>query len=81
MAKPREPKPHPSNPPTLHVYPMSLQMDDILADEISEWRVIGRPYATAGGKTINVRVESVRQPGVTQMRAWGAHERVAVKRE
>ena len=26
---------------------MSLQMGDVLADEISEWRVIGRPFSTA----------------------------------
>jgi len=42
--------------------------------------VIGRPYSTAGGKTVHVRVESVKQPGVTDIRTWGASERVAVKR-
>ena len=35
---------------------------------------------TAGGKTVHVRVESVKQPGVTNIRTWGAHERVAVRR-
>ena len=74
-------KPDPSKPPTLlSLLPMSLHMGDMLADEISEWRVIGRPFATAGGKTIHVRVEPVKRPGVTQVRAWGAHERVAVRR-
>jgi len=42
--------------------------------------VIGRPYTTAGGKTVHGRVESMKQPGVTDIRLWGAHERVAVKR-
>ena len=41
---------------------MGLRPGDILGD-ITEWRVIGRPYTTAGGKTVNVRVESVKQPG------------------
>ena len=61
---------------------MSPRPGDILADEITEWRVIGHPYSSAGGKTVNVRVESVNQSGVIQiqMRAWGAHERVAVRR-
>jgi hypothetical protein len=55
-------------------------LGDLLADERSEWKVIGRPYATAAGKTVHVRVESVRNPGVTAMRSWGAHERISVKR-
>ena len=61
-----------STPPPLRVYPMSLQPGDILADETSEWRVIGHPYSSAGDKTANVRVEAVKQSGVIQMRAWGA---------
>jgi len=42
--------------------------------------VIGPPYSTAAGKVVHVRVESVKQPGVTEIRNWGAHERLAVKR-
>ena len=68
-------------PPPLRVLPMGLRPGDILADEVSEWRVIGHPYTSAGGKTVNVRVESVKQSGTVQLRAWGAHERVAVRRE
>jgi hypothetical protein len=59
---------------------MQLQLGDRLSDERAEWQVIGRPYSTAGGKTVHVRVESVKQPGVTDTRTWGAHERVAVRR-
>jgi hypothetical protein len=79
MAKSPEKKPEPAKPPTL-VLPMSLRLGDVLSDELAEWRVIGRPYTTVGGKVVNVRVESVKQPGVTQMRAYDAHERVAVRR-
>jgi len=68
-------------PPEVRVLPMDLKLGDRLADERSEWQVIGRPYTTAGGKTAHVRVESVNQPGVTEIRSWGAHERVGVKRE
>jgi hypothetical protein len=59
---------------------MSLQPGDILADAVSECRVIGRPYTSVGGKVVNVRVESTRLAGVVEVRAWGAHERVAVRR-
>ncbi len=81
MAKPKpEKKPAAAAPSPNRVLPMNLQVGDILSDEFSQWRVIGRPYTTAGGKTVHVRVESVKQPGVTQIRTWGAHERVAVTR-
>ena len=59
---------------------MHLQLGDRLGNERAEWQVIGRPYASAGGKFAHVRVESLRQPGVTEIRSWGAHERVAVRR-
>lgn len=63
---------------------MQLQLGDLLSDERSakrtEWRVIGYPYTTGGGKTVHVRVESVQNPGVTQMRAWEAHELLSVRR-
>ena len=81
MARPKsEKKIDPVPQAERRVLPMQLQMGDVLSDEISQSRVIGRPYTTAGGKTVHVRVESVKQPGVTNVRTWGAHERVAVKR-
>ncbi|PYN89231.1 MAG: hypothetical protein DMD87_06465 [Candidatus Rokuibacteriota bacterium] len=76
MAKPRPEKPRAE----IRVLPMELQLGDRPADERSEWQVIGRPYSTACGKTVHVRVESLKQPGVTDIRTWGAYERVAVKR-
>jgi hypothetical protein len=66
--------------PEVSVLPMDLKLGDLLVDERSEWQVIGRPYSTAAGKTVHVRVESVQQPGVTAIRTWGAHERISVKR-
>jgi hypothetical protein len=51
--------------------PIDLKIGDRLADERSEWQVIGRPYTTAGGKTAHVRVESVKQPGVTEIAVGG----------
>jgi hypothetical protein len=59
---------------------MDLQVGDRLADESGEWEVIGRPYTTAGGKTARVRVQRVSAPAVTELRTWGAHERISVKR-
>jgi hypothetical protein len=59
---------------------MLLQPGDRIVDERSEWKAIGKPYSTSGGKIVNVRVESVKQPGVTDIQVWGAHQRVRVKR-
>jgi hypothetical protein len=70
----------PSPPPTIKVLPTQLQLGDRLVDERSEWRVAGRPYTSSGGKIVSVRVESIKQPGVTNVQVWGAHERVTVKR-
>jgi hypothetical protein len=62
------------------ILPMELRVGDRLADETGEWEVIGRPYTTAGGKNARVRVQRVGDPAVTELRTWGAHERVNVKR-
>jgi len=43
--------------------------------------VAGRPYTSGGGKVVSIRVESVKQPGVTNVQVWGAHERVKVQRD
>ena len=59
---------------------MQLQIGERLVSEYAEWEVAGRPFTTAGGKTAHARVEKVKQPDVTEIRSWGAHERVAVKR-
>jgi len=72
--------PPPLPPGTTRVLPMQLQVGDRLADETGEWEVISRPYTTAGGKTAHVRVQRVGQPDVTDLRTWGAHERIAVRR-
>ena len=59
---------------------MELQIGDRLADETGEWEVVGRPYTTNAGKDTHTRVKKVGQPDVTEIRTWGAHERVSVKR-
>ena len=56
------------------------QVGDRLADETGEWEVIARPYTTAGGKNARVRVQKVGEPTVTELRTWGAHERISLKR-
>jgi hypothetical protein len=77
VAKPSQRTPDPSKPSSLRVFPMSLRSGDIRADEVSDWRVIGHPFTTGDGKTVNARVESVRQTGGTQARAWGGRARDA----
>jgi hypothetical protein len=59
---------------------MELQIGDHLTDEAGEYEVIGRPYTTTAGKDARVRVRRVGQPDVTEIRTWGAHERLAIRR-
>jgi len=81
MAKPRpEKKSEPTPSATSRVLPMNLKIGDRLADETGDWEVVSRPYTTAGGKTAHVRVQRAGQPDVTDLRTWGAHERIAVRR-
>jgi len=81
MAKPKsEKKPAAAAPVTKRVLPMELQVGDRLVGETAEWEVTGRPFMTAGGKTAHARVKKVDQPDVTEIRSWGAYERVAVRR-
>jgi len=81
MAKPRPGKKRePAPPATRRVLPMDLHVGDRFTDESGEWEVIGRPYTTAAGKSARVRVQRVGQPAVSELRTWGAHERIAVRR-
>jgi hypothetical protein len=57
-----------------------LRVGDRLVDETGEWEVASQPYVTNAGKDAYVRVKKVSQPEVTEIRSWGAHERVVVKR-
>jgi len=81
MAKPKpEKKPAPSTPPPLRVLPMQLKPGDRLTDSTGEWEVVARPFTTAGGKNAHARLRKVSQPELTDIRTWGAHEKVSVKR-
>ena len=83
-ARPVQPQlpgmPPPPPPGITRVLPMRLQIGDRLNDSTGEWEVVGRPYTTAGGKNAHVRVQRVNQPGVTEVKLWGAYERVSVRR-
>jgi hypothetical protein len=60
---------------------MHLKIGDRLVDASGEYEIFGRPYTTNAGKDVHVRVRRVDNPDVTMIRSWGAHERVAVRRE
>src|SRR6266699_1660695 len=63
------------------VLPMELQMGDRLSDETGEeWEVVGRPYATGGGKNAHARLQRVGDPDAHEVRSWSAHERITVRR-
>ena len=59
---------------------MQLLFGDKFSEESGEWEVIGRPYATVGGKSTHVRVQRVDKPGVTEARTWSSYEKVTVIR-
>jgi hypothetical protein len=65
---------------TSRVLPMQLQVGDRIADKTGQWEVAGQPFTTACGKNAHVRLLRVDQPGGTEIRTWGAHERVSVRR-
>src|SRR5207249_10503593 len=55
---------------------MELQVGDRLSDETGEeWEVIGRPYATGGGKNAHARLQRVGDPAAQEVRSWSAYER------
>ena len=58
--------PPPEPPGTARVLPMQLKIGDRMTESRGEWEVVGRPYATNGGKNAHVRVQRVSQPGVTE---------------
>jgi hypothetical protein len=84
MAKPKANKKlapaAPAPPPTTKVLPMQLKPGDRLTDSTGEWEVVARPFTTAGGKNAHARLRKVSQPELTDIRTWGAHEKVSVKR-
>jgi hypothetical protein len=80
MARPAKKKSEPPAPTPSKILPMELRVGDRLVDETGEWDVIGRPYTTACGQTAHVRVQRALNPDATQIRTWGAHERISVKR-
>jgi hypothetical protein len=59
---------------------MQLKPGDRLTDSTGEWEVVARPFTTAGGKNAHARLRKVSQPELTDIRTWGAHEKVSVKR-
>jgi hypothetical protein len=65
---------------TTRVFPMQLQIGDRMTDSTAEWKVVGRPYTTAGEKNAHVRVQRVNRPGVMEIRSWGTREKVSVRR-
>jgi hypothetical protein len=85
MAKPRRQKAEEKSAPKAsteqRVLPMQLKLGDRLGDASGEYEVIGRPDVPTGGKDVHVRVRRVDNPDVTMIRSWGAHERVAVRRD
>jgi hypothetical protein len=62
-----------------HVLPMRLRIGDRLTDETGEWEIVGRPYLTADGKSVQACARRVDQPAAVEDRTWVAHERIRVR--
>jgi len=80
MAKPKPRKAGALHPPPLRVLPMQLQLGDRLSDERASGGSSGdpiRPWRQAS--TFASSPSS--SLAVTDIRSWGAHERVAVRRD
>ena len=81
-----EPRPEKKRQKTLgqpaeqRVLAMQLQIGDRLIDETGTWEVASRPYTTNAGKDTHIRIKKVGQSDLTEIRIWGEHERVAVRR-
>jgi hypothetical protein len=56
------------------------RLDRFIGETGEEWQVISRLYASAGRKLASAHVRRVGRPDLTDLRTWGAHERIAVKR-
>jgi hypothetical protein len=86
VARPRPEKKREENKPASaraaeqRVLPMQLQIGERLVDEIGTWEVASRPYTTNAGKDAHIRIKKIGRPDVTEIRIWGEHERVAVRR-
>jgi hypothetical protein len=70
----------PASASATRVLPIDLKVGDRLVDETGEWEVVSGPYTLNAGKNPSVRVKKFGQPEVTEIRSWGAHERISVKR-
>ena len=76
LSTPREP----ASSSATRVLPIDLKVGDRLVDETGEWEIVSGPYTLNAGKNASVRVKKIGQPEVTEIRSWGAHERISVKR-
>ena len=67
-----EEAPEPAPPTTSTVLPMQLRVGDRFVDETGEWKVVGPPYSTGGGKIVHARVQRIDQPASGEVRSWDA---------
>ena len=54
--------------------PMQLQVGDRLSDDTGEWGVMATLHDNR--RQVPVRVQMFGQPAISELRTWGAHERM-----
>jgi hypothetical protein len=80
MARPRPTKKSEPAPPAARVFAMELRTGDRITDETGEWEITAFVVCGRPGKNVHARMKKVDQPDVTEIRTWGAHGRISVKR-
>ena len=63
-----------------HILPMELLVGDRFANQTGELEVIGKPYATGGGRIVHARVQRLNEPDSWEIRNWDAAKRLSVTR-
>jgi len=81
MGKPRKSTKRNQAPQAEHrVFPMEVQIGDRLVNETGEWEVVA-PFTAAAGKNARMsRFRKVGQRQFTDLKSWGAQERISVRR-
>ncbi len=62
------------------VLPLQLQIGDRFTDEEGAWEIAERPWTTNAGKLVHAAVQKPGDPASKRDNAWGAHERLAIRR-
>jgi hypothetical protein len=70
-----------TNPATLSVLPMDIQIGDRVIDQEFEWEVLTHPAVLHGAKSLRARIRRPGLPESEREMTWPAHVRVKIRRD